>query len=95
LTLRNLGRVDEAAAHAERGYAKAQASALVFYMGVSRLAAIGEGLIGLGRDASTPVAIVENGSRADQRDDHITSAALDVVPACAVSIALRCCDTFV
>jgi uroporphyrin-III C-methyltransferase/precorrin-2 dehydrogenase/sirohydrochlorin ferrochelatase len=40
---------------------------LVFYMGASRLAAIGEGLIGQGGDGSTPVAIVENGSRADQR----------------------------
>ena len=40
---------------------------LVFYMGASRLAAIGEGLMAQGRDASTPVGIVENGSRADQR----------------------------
>ena len=47
---------------------------LVFYMGASRLAAIGEGLIGQGRDASTPVAIVENGSRADQR---VTVATLE------------------
>jgi uroporphyrin-III C-methyltransferase / precorrin-2 dehydrogenase / sirohydrochlorin ferrochelatase len=47
---------------------------LVFYMGASRLAAIGEGLIGHGRDPSTPVAIVENGSRADQR---VTVATLE------------------
>jgi len=40
---------------------------LAFYMGAGRLAAISKGLIGQGRDASTPIAIVENGSRADQR----------------------------
>ena len=49
---------------------------LAFYMGAGRLAAIGEGLIGQGRDASTPIAIVENGSRADQRVTIATLADL-------------------
>jgi uroporphyrin-III C-methyltransferase / precorrin-2 dehydrogenase / sirohydrochlorin ferrochelatase len=49
---------------------------LAFYMGAGRLAAIGDGLIGQGRDASTPIAIVENGSRADQRVTIATLAGL-------------------
>ena len=40
---------------------------LVFYMGVSALARIGERLVAHGRDAGTPFAIVENGSRPEQR----------------------------
>jgi uroporphyrin-III C-methyltransferase/precorrin-2 dehydrogenase/sirohydrochlorin ferrochelatase len=47
---------------------------LVFYMGASRLTAIGEQLIGQGARPDTPVAIVENGSRAEQR---VTLATLD------------------
>jgi uroporphyrin-III C-methyltransferase/precorrin-2 dehydrogenase/sirohydrochlorin ferrochelatase len=54
---------------------------LVFYMGASRLAVIGERLIEHGRDASTPVAIIENGSRNDQRVTATTLAQLSDVAA--------------
>jgi uroporphyrin-III C-methyltransferase/precorrin-2 dehydrogenase/sirohydrochlorin ferrochelatase len=47
---------------------------LAFYMGVGRLATIRERLIEHGRAASTPVAIIENGSRTDQR---VTLATVD------------------
>ena len=40
---------------------------LALYMGVAGLEKIGEQLVAHGRGASTPVAVVENGSRADQR----------------------------
>jgi uroporphyrin-III C-methyltransferase/precorrin-2 dehydrogenase/sirohydrochlorin ferrochelatase len=40
---------------------------LAFYMGVAGLATIGTRLVQHGRSAETPVAIVENGSRHDQR----------------------------
>ena len=40
---------------------------LVIYMGVSKASLIAENLIDSGRDGSTPVAIIENGSRPDQR----------------------------
>jgi uroporphyrin-III C-methyltransferase/precorrin-2 dehydrogenase/sirohydrochlorin ferrochelatase len=40
---------------------------VAFYMGVARLATIGERLLAAGLDPATPVAIVENGSRAAQR----------------------------
>ena len=40
---------------------------LVVYMGVSKASAIAANLIEAGRDAATPVAIIENGSRPDQR----------------------------
>jgi uroporphyrin-III C-methyltransferase/precorrin-2 dehydrogenase/sirohydrochlorin ferrochelatase len=40
---------------------------LAFYMGAGRLAAIQAQLTDHGRDAATPIAIVERGSRADQR----------------------------
>lgn len=40
---------------------------LVVYMGVGKAGAIGANLIGHGRAASTPVAIIENGTRTNQR----------------------------
>jgi uroporphyrin-III C-methyltransferase / precorrin-2 dehydrogenase / sirohydrochlorin ferrochelatase len=40
---------------------------IAFYMGVAGLAEIGERLVARGRAPGTPVAIVENGSRPDQR----------------------------
>lgn len=40
---------------------------LVFYMGLTWCEALSERLIAFGRDAQTPVAIVERGTRADQR----------------------------
>ena len=47
---------------------------LALYMGVSAMRTIGEQLTAHGRAASTPVAVVENGSRPDQR---VTLARLD------------------
>ena len=52
---------------------------LAFYMGVGGLAAIRANLLAHGRPASTPVAIVENGSRADQRVTLTTLGELDAV----------------
>ena len=40
---------------------------LVVYMGLSRAGAVAEKLIGAGRGPSTPIAIIENGTRADER----------------------------
>jgi len=40
---------------------------VVVYMGASSAAAIAERLIGLGRDPETPAAIIENGTRPEQR----------------------------
>ncbi|MTD26147.1 uroporphyrinogen-III C-methyltransferase [Erwinia sorbitola] len=40
---------------------------LVFYMGLTWCAALSERLIASGRDAQTPVAIIERGTRVDQR----------------------------
>ena len=40
---------------------------LVVYMGLSRAGALSESLIGAGRAPGTPVAIVENGTRVDER----------------------------
>lgn len=40
---------------------------LVVYMGVARADAIAERLLAAGRDAATPVAVIENGSRPSQR----------------------------
>ena len=47
---------------------------LAFYMGVAAMARIAECLVAHGRAAGTPVAVVENGSRPDQR---VTLARLD------------------
>ena len=54
---------------------------LVFYMGAGRLAVIREKLVEHGCSADTPVAIVENGSRADQRVTIATLAELADVAA--------------
>ncbi len=40
---------------------------VVIYMGLSRAGALAERLIGAGRSPATPVAIIENGTRPDQR----------------------------
>jgi uroporphyrin-III C-methyltransferase/precorrin-2 dehydrogenase/sirohydrochlorin ferrochelatase len=40
---------------------------LVVYMGLSRAGALAESLIRAGRAPGTPVAIVENGTRVDER----------------------------
>jgi uroporphyrin-III C-methyltransferase/precorrin-2 dehydrogenase/sirohydrochlorin ferrochelatase len=47
---------------------------VAFYMGVAGMARIGQRLVAHGRSSRTPVAIVENGSRPDQR---VTLARLD------------------
>jgi uroporphyrin-III C-methyltransferase / precorrin-2 dehydrogenase / sirohydrochlorin ferrochelatase len=52
---------------------------LAFYMGVAGLGAIRDGLLRHGRDAATPVAIVENASRAGQRVTLATLAELEDV----------------
>jgi len=44
-----------------------ESQTLAFYMGVGRLQALAGNLIAHGRAASTPFALVENGTRADQR----------------------------
>jgi uroporphyrin-III C-methyltransferase/precorrin-2 dehydrogenase/sirohydrochlorin ferrochelatase len=49
---------------------------IAFYMGAARLATIGRKLTEHGLDSTTPVAIVENGSRPDQR---VTVASLDAL----------------
>jgi len=49
---------------------------LAFYMGVGTLAEVRERLLAHGREPITPVAIVENGSRPDQR---VTLASLDTL----------------
>jgi len=49
---------------------------LVFYMGVRQLTQIAESLIGAGRPASEPVAIVERGTLPDQRT--VTGTLLDI-----------------
>jgi uroporphyrin-III C-methyltransferase/precorrin-2 dehydrogenase/sirohydrochlorin ferrochelatase len=50
---------------------------LALYMGVAALGRIAGQLLAHGRAATTPVAIVENGSRPDQRVTLTTLAALD------------------
>lgn len=52
---------------------------LALYMGVAALGRIAGQLLAHGREATTPVAIVENGSRPDQRVTLATLAALDDV----------------
>jgi uroporphyrin-III C-methyltransferase/precorrin-2 dehydrogenase/sirohydrochlorin ferrochelatase len=52
---------------------------LALYMGVAALAMVGERLMAHGRAPATPVAIVENGSRPDQRVTLATLATLDDV----------------
>ena len=55
---------------------------VAFYMGVAGLATIGDRLLRHGRDAMTPVAIIENGSRPDQRVTLATLDALEDLAAC-------------
>jgi len=55
---------------------------VVFYMGVAGLATIGARLRRHGRDALTPVAIIENGSRPDQRVTLATLDELEELAAC-------------
>jgi uroporphyrin-III C-methyltransferase/precorrin-2 dehydrogenase/sirohydrochlorin ferrochelatase len=50
---------------------------LALYMGVAALGRIAERLLTHGRGPTTPVAVVENGTRADQRVTLTTLAALD------------------
>ena len=71
-------------AHAQDGDAEhdwaalAQANqTLAFYMGVSGLARLRDNLIAHGRAASTPFALVENGSRPEQR---VIAGTLDELP---------------
>jgi uroporphyrin-III C-methyltransferase/precorrin-2 dehydrogenase/sirohydrochlorin ferrochelatase len=52
---------------------------VALYMGVAALGRIAGQLLAHGRAATTPVAIVENGSRPDQRVTLTTLAALDDV----------------
>ncbi len=47
---------------------------LVFYMGAKALPRIAEGLMGAGRPADEPVAVVERGTFGDQRSKHGTLA---------------------
>jgi uroporphyrin-III C-methyltransferase/precorrin-2 dehydrogenase/sirohydrochlorin ferrochelatase len=55
---------------------------VAFYMGVAGLATIGARLRQHGREATTPVAIIENGSRPDQRVTLATLDALEDLAAC-------------
>lgn len=55
---------------------------VAFYMGVAGLSAIGARLRQHGRAATTPVAIIENGSRPDQRVTLATLDALEDLAAC-------------
>jgi uroporphyrin-III C-methyltransferase/precorrin-2 dehydrogenase/sirohydrochlorin ferrochelatase len=55
---------------------------LALYMGVAALATVGERLVRHGRDPTTPVAIVERGSRPDQRVTLATIGALEDVARC-------------
>jgi uroporphyrin-III C-methyltransferase / precorrin-2 dehydrogenase / sirohydrochlorin ferrochelatase len=52
---------------------------LALYMGVAALGRIREGLLAHGREPTTPVAIVENGTRPDQRVTLATLATLEDV----------------
>jgi uroporphyrin-III C-methyltransferase/precorrin-2 dehydrogenase/sirohydrochlorin ferrochelatase len=52
---------------------------VAFYMGVAGLTTIRERLLCHGREGATPVAVVENGSRADQRVTLATLDTLDVL----------------
>jgi uroporphyrin-III C-methyltransferase/precorrin-2 dehydrogenase/sirohydrochlorin ferrochelatase len=54
----------------------AERQTLAFYMGVGTLGGVRDRLLAHGRDPATPVAIVENGSRSDQR---VTLASLDAL----------------
>ena len=59
---------------------------LAFYMGVSGLARLRDNLIAHGRAASTPFALVENGSRPEQR---VIAGTLDELPELAQRHAVQ------
>ena len=59
---------------------------LAVYMGVAHLGALRERLIAAGRAADTPVAVIENGTRADQR---VIVATLDRLAGLAQTYRLR------
>jgi uroporphyrin-III C-methyltransferase/precorrin-2 dehydrogenase/sirohydrochlorin ferrochelatase len=68
----SLETLDWAALAAER-------QTLAFYMGAGRLATIRERLLAQGRSRSTPIAIVEHGSRSEQRVTTATLGELDEI----------------
>jgi len=55
---------------------------LALYMGVAALGTVGEQLLAHGRDPGTPVAVIENGSRPDQRVTLATLDSLDDLARC-------------
>ncbi|MSO54990.1 MAG: uroporphyrinogen-III C-methyltransferase [Rhodospirillales bacterium] len=59
---------------------------LVVYMGLARIETIAATLIAHGRDAATPAAIVENGTRANQR---VLTGRLDQIAAVVRAAAVR------
>jgi uroporphyrin-III C-methyltransferase/precorrin-2 dehydrogenase/sirohydrochlorin ferrochelatase len=59
---------------------------LAFYMGVTGLAALRDGLLAHGRAADTPCALIENGTRRDQR---VIAGALRDLPALAAQHAVQ------
>ena len=59
---------------------------LAFYMGVGGLDAVRDGLIAHGRDAATPFALIENGTRRDQR---VVTGTLRTLPDVAAHHAVR------
>ncbi|GAB3342998.1 siroheme synthase CysG [Marilutibacter aestuarii] len=59
---------------------------LAFYMGVSGLAHLRDQLIAHGRAPGTPFALVENGTRADQR---VVTGTLDTLPEAAARHAVK------
>ena len=59
---------------------------LAFYMGVAGLAAVRDGLVSHGRDGGTPFALVENGTRRDQR---VITGALRDLPELAARHAVQ------
>lgn len=67
------------------GFAREQQT-LAFYMGVAGLERVRERLLAHGRDAATPCALIENGSRPEQR---IVLATLDTLPEVARAHAVR------
>ncbi|WP_287597695.1 siroheme synthase CysG [Thermomonas sp.] len=76
---------DGDADHDWRALAKPQQT-LVFYMGVQGLARLRDNLLTHGRAASTPVALVENGSRPQQR---VIAGTLAQLPELAAAHAVR------
>ncbi len=67
------------------GFAR-EKQTLAFYMGVAGLERVRERLFAHGRDAATPCALIENGSRPEQR---IVLASLDTLPEVARAHAVR------